>query len=410
MRANRGIDVFCRCCVAGDVLSEHRPKIPLNGRLVLLPMESSRTDIAKHKSFVHLPNSWETRKNIRRRRKKMMENQQFKRTPSSHTASWFLDLNSSKQLNLDPRYQRRSVWSDEYRKFFIDSIIRNYPTQSIFVDVTINPDGPSEYRVLDGKQRLTTLIAFTNNEFVTPETLSDLNVNGLFYRDLSKELRTSVHSYLFTVENVSNASDADLNQAFDRLNRNVLQLNKQELRHARFSGAFISKMESLAEHQFWKTINLFSKARVRRMVDVEYVSELYVLTAKGIQDQKVLLEEYYAKWDEEIEDEHSVDTKFESIRKYMESMNAIAPIFDKRYSNSADFYSLWATIRLMQQQKTEPNHKASVDRLSTFLSELDARETERSRQYMLAAIQGSSQLANRLSRTEILQRVMLGEE
>ena len=67
--------------------------------------------------------------------------------------SWFLDLDNRGQLDLDPPYQRRSVWSPKDRRFFLDTIFRGYPSPSIFLHKEII-DGKTIYYVVDGKQRL----------------------------------------------------------------------------------------------------------------------------------------------------------------------------------------------------------------------------------------------------------------
>jgi hypothetical protein len=337
------------------------------------------------------------------------EDRPFQRTPSPQTASWFLDLNSAKQLELDPPYQRRSVWNLEYRQFFIDSIIRNYPTQSVFIDVSIDPDGPTQYRVLDGKQRLTSLIMFTQNEFSTPETLSDLGLSDTYYSDLSREVRLRVLSYLFTVETVTNASGAELNQAFDRLNRNVARLNKQELRHAQYGGAFVTKMELLSADPFWEEIGFVTSARIRRMLDVEYVSELYVLAARGIQDGKDYLDRVYSEWDEEIESERLADARFQRARNFFEKLNQQLLIGSTRYTNVADFYSLWSAVLDLIADELLVDAFEAANRLQAFQEELDSQISSRARAYYLAARQGSNKAANRSARAETLKQVLLGQ-
>ncbi|HYQ48098.1 MAG TPA: DUF262 domain-containing protein, partial [Thermodesulfovibrionales bacterium] len=47
--------------------------------------------------------------------------------------AWFLDINREGQLDLNPPYQRRSVWTLKDRKFFLDSIFRNYPCPAVFL-------------------------------------------------------------------------------------------------------------------------------------------------------------------------------------------------------------------------------------------------------------------------------------
>lgn len=340
------------------------------------------------------------------------EDRPFQRTPSPQTAGWFLDLHEARTLDLDPPYQRRSVWNLEFRRFFIDSVVRNYPTQSIFLDVNVNPDAEARqrttYRVLDGKQRLTSLIGFTEGEFATPESLADLGLEEKYYDELSREIRTRILSYLFTVESVTNVTSAELNQAFDRLNRNVSRLNKQELRHAQYGGAFITKMENLASDVFWEEIGLVTPARRRRMLDVEYVSEFYVVAARGIQDGKDYLDSLYAEFDTEIEDERVSDRRFRAAKTFLEALNDELPLAGTRYKNVADFYSLWAAVIRLIQSEEAPAPADGAERLAKFLIEVDAGRSARSRRYVLAARQGSNKSSNRELRALTLVDVMLG--
>ena len=86
------------------------------------------------------------------------------RRPSTQDISWFLDLFDRKQLDLEPPYQRKSVWSPKDKKFFIDTIFRNYPSPAIFLHKSINDQGQSLYHVVDGKQRLSTIIDFVQDK------------------------------------------------------------------------------------------------------------------------------------------------------------------------------------------------------------------------------------------------------
>jgi hypothetical protein len=337
-----------------------------------------------------------------------MSNKRFERIPSPQTVSWFLDLADSGRLNLDPPYQRRSVWSPQYRQFFIDSVVRNYPTQSIFIDRVVDPDQPTEYRVLDGKQRLTTLLKFIANEFAAPESLSDTGMNGKYYEDLEKIEKLSILEYLFTVEMVTNTSTAELNQAFDRLNRNVARLNRQELRHAQYDGAFIRKVEELAIAPFWEEIGLVTEARRRRMLDVEYVSEFYVVAAAGIQDGKDYLDQVYADWDEEVPQSRAANKRFADNVEYLQQINGMLPLAATRYSNVADFYSLWATLIELRDGGTLPDPSIAAAYLAEFVEELEGGLTDRSQKYLLAARQGSNKGANRALRAQTLAQVIIG--
>jgi len=84
----------------------------------------------------------------------------FERRQSFQTIAWFRDLYVRQLLNLDPPYQRRSVWNQAYRNFFIETILLKYPAPAIFIHEDISPEGLATYSVVDGKQRLTTIFEF----------------------------------------------------------------------------------------------------------------------------------------------------------------------------------------------------------------------------------------------------------
>ena len=72
------------------------------------------------------------------------------------------DLNmwiKSRRVNLEPGFQRKSVWTITDRRRLIQSIISKYPVPSIFL-YRRNERGKVVYDVIDGKQRLETIFMF----------------------------------------------------------------------------------------------------------------------------------------------------------------------------------------------------------------------------------------------------------
>jgi len=213
-------------------------------------------------------------------------------------------------------------------------------------------------------------------------------------------------SYKLTVENIQEASPAELNAVFDRLNRNVARLNKQELRHAKYGGAFITKMERLAEDELWADVGLVTPARRRRMLDVEYVSEFYIVVLEGIQDGKDYLDEAYASYDEEIPEERRTDRQFKAAREWLAAINDEMPLDSTRFSNVADFYALWAALCQLVASKQELDTAGAAKRLERFQIEIEGQKTARSQGYLLAARQGSNKKPNRELRAGMLLSVL----
>ena len=79
-------------------------------------------------------------------------------------------------LNLEPGFQRDSVWSKSDRAKLIDSILRNFPLPSIFL-YKREQDGQYIYDVIDGKQRIESILMFMGdirgNKFSTNIQISE---------------------------------------------------------------------------------------------------------------------------------------------------------------------------------------------------------------------------------------------
>lgn len=70
-------------------------------------------------------------------------------------------------VDLEAPYQRPSVWTLGQKVALIESVLRGIPITAIVVS-DLGSDSDVHWRVVDGKQRLKTLIGFTRNEFAVP--------------------------------------------------------------------------------------------------------------------------------------------------------------------------------------------------------------------------------------------------
>lgn len=342
----------------------------------------------------------------------------MEREPNQQKVKWFLEQNASGQLVLDPPYQRRTVWSLAYRQFFIDTVLRNFPSPAIFIDWQIDPGKPTVYNVVDGKQRLSALIDFTKGGFHLGDLFENEGLVEPYWGDLSDELRHQLVSYSVTVENLSNASESDLRDAFNRLNKNVAGLTKQELRHAQFDGDFIRAMEVYAELPFWAEHHVFSAANIRRMRDVEFVSELFLLTMHGVQDGTGKLDEYYAEYESGIPNERRHKALFAQVIDWLDRV----PIDwnQTRWSNMTDLYSLWgALLKLRKGGKLPAAGKTAARRLEKFSqmqadilaaerADEDLPGTARDRRYFANFRQGGNKDTSRTARINALAGALKG--
>ncbi|MGP9747469.1 DUF262 domain-containing protein [Brachybacterium sp. AOP29-B2-41] len=332
----------------------------------------------------------------------------MRRRPNTQTIQWFLENHATGQLDLDPPYQRRSVWNEAYRRYYIDSILRDYPSPAIYLQIETQPGLPTTYHVIDGKQRLETLIAFTKDEFNLGGHFSGEGYADAYYSDLPEGMKEDFADYVLSVENISRTSEEEIKSAFERLNKNTAKLNAQELRKAQFGGHFIQRMDSLAQDPFWSSIGVASRARISRMLDVEYVSEIYLLTAHGIMDgTSSVLDLYYAKYDEGIPAESDIEPAYQCVMDWLRELD-----FSKsgsRWTNLGDFYSLWAAVKVLSEQNELPNYEDAQTRLREFDSRLKKPTSPEEKSYYDAVRQGTNKEASRSIRARIIAGVLVGK-
>jgi hypothetical protein len=104
-----------------------------------------------------------------------------------------------------------------------------------------------------------------------------------------------------------------LRTIFQRLNKNVVSLNKQELRQATYWGPFLKAMNLVSDKEYWGKIDVFTPNDIRRMLDVEYISELAIFALHGFQNKKDNLDKYYEMYEEEFDREKELIETFDTV-------------------------------------------------------------------------------------------------
>lgn len=151
-----------------------------------------------------------------------------------------------KELILNPDFQRKDVWKGKQRSELIESILMGIPIPIMYLFETA--DGRKQ--VVDGRQRITTIIDYLNNEF----SLRDLKIlhdlNGSRFRDLDKKLQGIFEDYQLHVYVIQPPTPERVKyDIFDRVNRGGTRLNNQEMRNALYGGKATKLLKDLSESE-----------------------------------------------------------------------------------------------------------------------------------------------------------------
>jgi hypothetical protein len=344
------------------------------------------------------------------------------RRHNQQTVAWFNDLYTRGLLDLEPPYQRRSVWNQAYKDAFIDTILIQYPSPAVFLYQEISPEGQTKMHVVDGKQRLTSIFEFVSGVFPVAETAQTSQLRGKYFEQLPVEVKTNFWTYEFSVEYLPTNEEGLINGIFERINRNTAKLTRQELRHARFSGLFITAAEQLAD---WMTKQLpdnfprFESQSRKQMKDVELVAGLLLLIEEGIggysQDD---LDKAFSDRDVEWEDAADTEQRFREVTDFVNQLVQLPqqdPLLRSRLRNQADFYSLFGAINELIDV-VDPVLNESKDilasRLRSFVEIVDDEvrriKDEAATRYLNAARSNSNDLGQRKQRVETITTVLRG--
>ncbi len=324
------------------------------------------------------------------------------------TIFWFKKAHDNEELEVKPPFQRNPVWVTRQKSYLIDSILNCYPIPEIYMQEFIANDD-AKYIIVDGQQRIRAVLEFLQGEYEIDGKDSP-DWADMKYDDLSSEEKKRILEYNFVVRVLPEMDDSEIRSIFQRLNKNVVALNKQELRQATYWGPFINLMKKISDMKIWTKIDIFTQNDIRRMLDVEYVSEVSIAILHGLQNKKASLDKYYEIYEQEFEQEDFLLDTFETVLN--EIYKILPKISDTRWSKKSDFYSLFLVFA--KYIKELPFSSDERTRLGGILLEFgenlddytrtDIKKKSHSDNVLLysAGIRASSDLGSRKRREEAL--------
>jgi 5-methylcytosine-specific restriction endonuclease McrA len=296
------------------------------------------------------------------------------------TIQEFVLLFRSGQLNLDPAFQRKSVWTITNRRKLIDSIFKGYPLPSVFLYRNPTRAGKLVYDVIDGKQRLESILMFQgvgrfrDDEFSVKTRLDeDAPIEEWDWTELRRKRRAHTFAgYKLQTAEVSGGF-GEVVDLFIRINSTGMKLSSAEQRHAKFFRTeFLKVAEALAErYGHWFVENrVLSGEQIGRMKHVELVCELLasVHTGRPLNKKTSL--------DDVIAGRTIEGWGLEKAREAFErTLRRVARMFPNlratRFANSVDFYSLFMLVSEMDRSGlvlTRARRNAEAQRLLEWLS------------------------------------------
>lgn len=267
------------------------------------------------------------------------------------TVQEIIHLYEKKLLNLNPGFQRFSVWSKTDRSNLIDSMIKNYPLPSVFF-YRREHNGEIIYDVIDGKQRIESILMFSGvmpgEEFEAKIQLPDESkIESIDWKELKRrKCQSLINGYKLQVIEVYGEL-SDIIDLFVRINSTGKALTTAEKQHARYYNSdFLKKASQLAEkhRDYFNLIGVITANQASRMKHVELVCELIVAAHKqDVSDKRAALDRVMdAGSITGIKLSNAVSQTDLGIKK-LKSM--FPDLKQTRFRNLSDFYTLAVLIQ-----------------------------------------------------------------
>ena len=148
-------------------------------------------------------------------------------------------------LDLTPDFQRnRGIWSTPMKSRLIESILLRIPLPVFYLSVGAG----DVWSVVDGVQRLSTILDFIDGDFALRGLEYLNNLNGLRHDDLAAPMRRRIRETQLVFNLIERGTpERVMFNIFHRVNTGGLPLSPQEIRHAMTPGPAREFLRRLAE-------------------------------------------------------------------------------------------------------------------------------------------------------------------
>lgn len=170
-----------------------------------------------------------------------------------------LRMYESLQLDIKPDFQRDVVWSKPDQTRFIDSLTKQLPIPSMCISLDYKTD---KRQIIDGLQRMSSIINFLSNDEWKLSVLEDIdeNLSGKTVHTIkmkNRELFSRVQNIMIPItvircDYTKKSHTEYLFTIFHRLNSGGIKLNNQEIRNCIYNGPLNKYLKDFAKSKITK--------------------------------------------------------------------------------------------------------------------------------------------------------------
>jgi hypothetical protein len=197
-----------------------------------------------------------------------------------------LRMHNDGNLEIQPDFQRDFIWKPTDQTRFVDSLIKQLPIPSMCFAYDFKQ---SKWIVIDGLQRISTIIRFLNGDDWRLSDLEDIDKvlagkNAATIRNAKtgelKQIYTQVQNQTIPInvlrcDLTKRSHNEYLFTIFHRLNSGGIKLNNQEIRNCIYSGSLNEALKEMDQNAHWLAINNLEPQKNYRFVKQEAILRFF---------------------------------------------------------------------------------------------------------------------------------------
>lgn len=358
-----------------------------------------------------------------------------------------------KQLELNPPYQRRPAWKTKDRKLLLSSIFKGIPIPAIILHKRFDKRKNRDiYDVLDGKQRIETILHFiqlldldNENEWVITIKKNSEETLEVSYDDLKSKIFNRDHNNIADrfwnyelpiIEYEGEITDFFENpvptmDVFVRINSTGSRLTRNEIRHANNSAPFFQlgeQLEKSYKNRFVNIWGVFSQTDVQRYSFHEFLMELCTaIYFQNYTDRRKKMEELIHNHVWTTKELKAIENRYKKIVLWIRSILGDKVFKMTRFRNKSDFYSLFVVLNELIEDDFVTNSKNDnkilgntlldfskvAQSAASDLKKYDLKNSSKNYekeliQYVIATREATDALKNRELRHEYIKSLLKG--
>jgi hypothetical protein len=285
-------------------------------------------------------------------------------------------LLDSGELSIQPKYQRRrTAWPINAKTALMDTILNNFPLPPIYLRDYIDDNGKRKKEIIDGQQRISTILEYYKNEFTLSKNIFDEDFYNASFKDLPPEEQLMIEDFEVSFISIRGASNGDIISIFSRLNSFSLPLNSQEKMNSLYAGEIKTLIYELASeyNTFWLDFKILTPSVIARMADASLVSDiLYTIIYGRKAASSKLLEKMYQEFDDGFPLKNEINNNFNetiSILGNLLESPAILKVFKPKFMFYSLFLVVYARLFGFKGEEGEKTGKVNIEKTKQKMEE-----------------------------------------